>query len=66
MAVSPPPPPPMLGPPPPAPAQLAPSAASSAKPSAEERLKRLDDLKQKGLLTEQEYKQKRAEILKDL
>ncbi len=65
-AVAPPPPPPMLGQPPPVPAQLAPSAATSAKPSAEERLKRLDDLKQKGLVTDQEYQQKRAEILKDL
>ena len=36
------------------------------KPSVEERLKRLDELKAKGLLNEQEYKQKRDEILKDL
>ncbi len=58
--------PPAMGQPPTVPAQLAPPAASSAKPSAEERLKRLDDLKQKGLLTDQEYKQKREEIMKDL
>ncbi len=51
---------------PPAPGQAAPPAAASAKPSLEERLKRLDDLKSKGLLTDQEYKQKRQEILKDL
>jgi curli biogenesis system outer membrane secretion channel CsgG len=49
------------------PAQAAPpSAASAAKSSVEERLKRLDELKAKGLLSEQEYKQKRDEILKDL
>jgi hypothetical protein len=49
-----------------APAQAAPPAAAAAKPSVEERLKRLDELKGKGLLNEQEYKQKREEILKDL
>lgn len=49
-----------------APAQAAPPAAPAAKPSAEDRLKRLDDLKAKGLLNDQEYKQKREEILKDL
>jgi curli biogenesis system outer membrane secretion channel CsgG len=49
-----------------APAQAAPPAAAAAKPSVEERLKRLDDLKAKGLLNDQEYKQKRDEILKDL
>ncbi len=49
-----------------APPPTAPPAATSAKPSAEERLKRLDDLKNKGLLSDQEYKQKREEILKDL
>jgi len=49
-----------------APAQAAPPTASAAKPSVEERLKRLDDLKAKGLLSDQEYKQKREEILKDL
>jgi curli biogenesis system outer membrane secretion channel CsgG len=49
-----------------APAQVAPPAAAAAKTSVEERLKRLEDLKAKGLLNEQEYKQKREEILKDL
>jgi len=49
-----------------APAQAAPPAAAAAKPSVEERLKRLEDLKAKGLLNDQEYKQKRDEILKDL
>jgi curli biogenesis system outer membrane secretion channel CsgG len=49
-----------------APGQAAPPAAAAAKPSVEERLKRLDELKGKGLLSEQEYKQKREEILKDL
>ena len=34
--------------------------------SIEERLRRLDDLKKKGLITEEEYKAKRAEILKDM
>jgi curli biogenesis system outer membrane secretion channel CsgG len=60
-------------PPPPAPA-AAPVAAEPArpaptaagKPSAEDRLRRLDELKQKNLLSEEEYKQKRQEILKDL
>jgi curli biogenesis system outer membrane secretion channel CsgG len=49
-----------------APAQAAPPAATAAKPSVEERLKRLDELKAKGLVNDQEYKQKREEILKDL
>jgi hypothetical protein len=40
--------------------------AAAAKPSAEDRLRRLDELKQKNLLSEEEYKQKRQEILKDL
>lgn len=34
--------------------------------SPEERLKKLDELLKKGLITEEEYRQKRAEILKDL
>ncbi len=59
-----PPPPPTLQPASAAPAQAAPAAAG--KPSVEERLKRLDDLKSKGLLNDQEYKAKRDEILKDL
>lgn len=49
-----------------APTQAAPPAATAAKPSVEDRLKRLDELKAKGLLNDQEYKQKREEILKDL
>jgi curli biogenesis system outer membrane secretion channel CsgG len=59
--------PPMgVSPRPVAPAQAAPPPVAAAKPSVEERLKRLEELKAKGLLTEQEYKQKREEILKDL
>jgi curli biogenesis system outer membrane secretion channel CsgG len=63
-------------PPPPPPPGVTPAAAesarpatappSAAKPSAEERLRRLDELRQKGLLTEDEYRQKRQEVLKDL
>ena len=34
--------------------------------SVEDRLKRLDDLKKKGLLSPQEYKKRKAEIVKDL
>ncbi len=59
-----PPAPPTVQPRPAAPPQQAPAA--SAKSSLEERLKRLDDLKSKGLLNDQEYKAKREEILKDL
>jgi len=44
-----------------------PSAAPPMKgPSIEERLERLDKLKQKGLLSPEEYKQRKAEILKEL
>jgi len=39
---------------------------SPSKPSLEERLKKLEDLKAKGLITEDEYKRKREEILKEL
>ena len=46
--------------------RFCPAALTAAKPSVEERLKRLDELKAKGMLNEQEYKQKREEILKDL
>ncbi len=65
-------PPPGAAPPPPPTLQpaaatpLPPAPAASGKPSVEERLKRLDDLKSKGLLNDQEYKAKRDEILKDL
>jgi curli biogenesis system outer membrane secretion channel CsgG len=72
-AVSPlpaPPPPPTVTPaPPPAPPAASastPATPGAAKSSAEERLRRLDELKQKNLLTEEEYRQKRQEILKDL
>ena len=46
-------------------------AAVSATPSVdritpEERLQRLEDLRQRGLITEQEYESKRAEILTSL
>ncbi|MEP7116126.1 MAG: SHOCT domain-containing protein [Acidobacteriota bacterium] len=36
-----------------------------AKESIEQRLRQIDDLLKKGLITPEEYKQKRAEILKD-
>ena len=40
---------------------------STAKPeSVEERLRKLDDLLKKGLITKEEYDKKRAEILKDV
>lgn len=48
-----------------APGATAPAAATPAKESIEERLLKLNDLLKKGLITEQEYKVKRAEILKD-
>lgn len=45
------------------------ASASTTSPvveSAEERLRKLDDLLKKGLITKAEYDKKRAEILKDL
>lgn len=42
------------------------AATAGAEPSAEERLKKLNDLYKKGLLTKQEYEAKKAEILKEL
>ena len=42
-----------------------PSAAAPAE-SAEDRLRKLDDLLKKGLITKAEYDKKRAEILKDM
>jgi len=44
------------------------SASSSAEPkeTPEERLKKLEDLYKKGLITKEEYERKRAEILKAL
>jgi hypothetical protein len=45
----------------------APSASSDdSKGSVEDRLRHLDDLLQKGLITKSEYDKKRAEILKDV
>lgn len=49
----------------PAPAP-APAAAAPAGPTLEDRLKKLKSLKEAGLLDDQEYAAKRAEILKDL
>lgn len=43
-----------------------PAAAPAGTSSVEERLQKLEDLKKKGLVTEEEYKAKRAEILKDM
>lgn len=45
-----------------------PPPAPAPKPSGEteEKLKQLGDLRQKGLITEEEYQQKRAELLKNL
>ena len=42
------------------------STASRPAESAEERLRKLDDLLKKGLITREEYDKKRAEILKDM
>jgi uncharacterized lipoprotein YajG len=43
------------------------SSGGSAKPeSVEERLRKLDDLLKKGLITKEEYDRKRAEILEDV
>lgn len=42
------------------------TAKGAPAESVEERLKKLDDLLKKGLITQEEYKQKRAEILKDV
>jgi uncharacterized lipoprotein YajG len=41
-------------------------ATTHAAESAEERLRKLDDLLKKGLITKAEYDKKRAEILKDM
>lgn len=52
-----------------APSPVAPQAQAPAAPAAstvEERLKKLDDLLKKGLITKAEYDRKRAEVLKDL
>ena len=42
------------------------STTAHAAESAEERLRKLDDLLKKGLITKAEYDKKRAEILKDM
>lgn len=42
------------------------TTASAPKESPEERLRKLDDLLKKGLITKDEYATKRAEILKDM
>ena len=42
------------------------STTAPAAESAEERLRKLDDLLKKGLITKAEYDKKRAEILKDM
>jgi hypothetical protein len=42
------------------------SSSAEEKPSVEERLRKLDDLLKKGLITKEEYNTKRAEILKDV
>lgn len=43
-----------------------PSSRSAGKASVEERLEALDRMRQKGLVTESEYKAKKAELLKEL
>ena len=40
--------------------------AASAGPDAKKRLEQLEELKKAGLLTEEEYRSKRAEILGEL
>jgi uncharacterized lipoprotein YajG len=42
------------------------SASAPAKESVEERLKKLDDLLKKGLITKEEHQKRRAEILKEI
>jgi uncharacterized lipoprotein YajG len=42
------------------------AAKAEAQESVEERLRKLDDLLKKGLITKEEYQKKRAEILKDI
>ena len=50
----------------PAGAAAAPSAQPPAAQDPEERLRRLKDLRDKGLITPEEYETKRQEILKGL
>ncbi len=42
------------------------NTTSGNTPSVEDRLKRLNDLKKNGLITQQEYQKRKAEIIKDL
>lgn len=42
------------------------TASTPAKESVEERLKKLDDLLKKGLITKEEHQKRRAEILKEI
>jgi len=57
-------------PPPPVPAQQAgrttQMAQASGQPTVEERLKKLDSLFKRGLITKKDYDDKKAQILKDL
>lgn len=48
------------------PAPASSSSSSSDKGTVEERLRKLDELLEKGLITKEEYDKKRAEILKDV
>jgi hypothetical protein len=50
----------------PAAAEAPPAASPEAQPSVEERLRRLEKLKNDNLITPDEYATKRAEILKDI
>jgi len=43
-----------------------PAASAPAKESVEERLKKLDELLKKGLITKEEHQKRRAEILKEI
>lgn len=56
----------VVAPPPARPAAQQPQAASPAENKAEERLQVLKRLFDKGLISESEYQQKRAEVLRDL
>jgi hypothetical protein len=51
----------------PAPAAVAaPATPAAPKPTLEERLKRLQDMNEQGLITPQDYARRRAEILQEL
>ena len=60
------PPPPAAAPAVSTPAASAPAEAKDQKPSAEERLKKLGELRDKGLISTQEYDAQRKEILNSL